>query len=175
MRKNMQRWMLAGSLGLVASLGGLAGCASADRSSGQVMDDMMISRRVSGALGDSPIYKFNDVDVKTYNGVVQLSGWAMSQEQKGKAADIAKHVSGVREVINNISVKTQAMGGTSGEFQTQQNQQQSTQEQQRFQQEQRELRQEQQQLQQQQQQLQQQRTQQEQQRQEQLRREQITP
>ncbi len=105
MRKNIQGLVVA--LGLAAGFGGLAGCASADRSSGQVVDDMMISRRVSGALSDSPIYKFNDVDVKAYNGVVQLSGWAMSQEQKRKAEDIAKNVRGVREVVNNITLKSE--------------------------------------------------------------------
>ena len=108
MRKKTQGLVLAGSLSLIASLGGLTGCASSDRSSGQVMDDMLTARRVSSALNDSPIYKFNDVDVKSYNGVVQLSGWAMSQQQKSKASDITKNVRGVREVINNISLKTEA-------------------------------------------------------------------
>ena len=108
MRKNIQGIVLA--LGLAAGFGGLAGCASADRSSGQVVDDMMISRRVSGALNDSPIYKFNDVDVKAYNGVIQLSGWAAAPEQKRKAEEIAKNVRGVREVVNNITVKSEVTG-----------------------------------------------------------------
>jgi hypothetical protein len=81
MRKNIQGMVLA--LGLAAGFGGLAGCASADRSSGQVVDDMMISRRVSGALNDSPIYKFNDVDVKAYNGVIQRLGCGPRAKAQG--------------------------------------------------------------------------------------------
>lgn len=77
---------------------------------GQVVDDMLLSRRVSGALNDSPIYKFNDVDVKAYNGMVQLSGWAAASEQKRKAEEIAKNVRGVREVVNNITVKSEVSG-----------------------------------------------------------------
>ena len=178
-----KQWMLAGSLGLAACMGGLTGCASADRSSGQVMDDMMTARRVSGALNDSPIYKFNDVDVKSYNGTVQLSGWAMAPEQKRKAEEIARNVRGVREVINNISLKTEAMGqagvqtgrttyqgGTSGEVQVERDRQTTT-DQQRLERE----RQEQQRAIEQEQQRQQQRLQEEQRRQEQLRREQLTP
>jgi hypothetical protein len=108
MRKNMQGMVLA--VVLAAGFGGLAGCASGDRSSGQVVDDMLLSRRVSGALDDSPIYKFKDVDVKAYNGVVQLSGWATASEQKRKAEEIAKNVRGVREVVNNITVKSEVSG-----------------------------------------------------------------
>ena len=169
MRKKVQKLVITGCLGIAATLGGFTGCSSPDRSSGQHMDDMMTSRRVSSALNDSPIYKFNDVDVKTYNGVVQLSGWAISKEQKTKATDIAKHVRGVREVINNISLKTEAglldprtgqptaQGSTGSNVQVEQNRQQSTTE--RQQQEQQDL----------------QQRQLEQQRQEQLRREQVTP
>jgi hyperosmotically inducible periplasmic protein len=184
MRLNTKQWVLAGSLGLAACMGGLTGCASADRSSGQVMDDMLTARRVSGALNDSPIYKFNDIDVKSYNGVVQLSGWAMAPEQKRKAEEIAKNVRGVRQVINNVSLKTEAMGqagvrttgratyqgGASGEVQVEQDRQ-STSDQQRLEQE----RQEQQRLIDQEQQRRQEKLQQEQQRQEQLRRQQLTP
>src|SRR5262249_26568091 len=96
---------------LVVSLGSLiaamtfTGCVSDyDRSSGRVMDDHRITGKVTSNLNHSPVYKFPHVTVVTYNGVVQLSGFVYKDEQKTEAAEVAKRVPGVREVINNISM-----------------------------------------------------------------------
>ena len=84
----------------------LTGCISThDRTAGRVVDDRIVDGRVKSALNDSTIYKFEDVQVKTYNGVVQLSGWATTEEQKNKAGEIANGVEGVHQVFNNIAVK----------------------------------------------------------------------
>src|SRR5262245_26718360 len=104
--------VLAGSLGLVASMGGLTGCASSDRSFGGRIDDMSTARKVKGALKDSTVYKFDQVNVNSYNGVVQLSGWVTSDQQKAKATEIAQRVPGVRDVVNNISLKPRAAVGS---------------------------------------------------------------
>jgi osmotically-inducible protein OsmY len=83
------------------------GCAGNkyDRSTGQYVDDKSLTMRVHSALGDSPDYKFPDVNVDVFRGVVQLSGFVNSSAQKSQAADIAKGVEGVKDVQNNISVK----------------------------------------------------------------------
>jgi len=84
----------------------MAGCMSSpDRSAGRVLDDKMISSKVKGALNDAPVYKFNDVKVATYKGVVQLSGFVDTEEQKQKASEIAKRVEWVGDVVNNITLK----------------------------------------------------------------------
>jgi len=86
-----------------------------DRSSGRVIDDRGISGRVTHSLNASPVYKFPHVAVTTYNGVVQLSGFVYKDEQKTEAAELAKRIPGVTEVINNISLAppgTAAVGGT---------------------------------------------------------------
>ena len=88
---------------------GLVGCAydtSSDpnRTTGRAIDDRNINARVAGALKDSPVYKFPHVRVSTFNGVVQLSGFVVKDEQKGEAAELARRVPGVTEVINNISL-----------------------------------------------------------------------
>jgi len=105
-----------GGLMIAALAAGLAGCAKdAYRSTGRVMDDRMTSNRVKSALNHSPVYKFPEVDVATYNGVVQLNGFVHREEQKAVAADVARNTEGVREVINNISLVSQdpaAYGGT---------------------------------------------------------------
>src|SRR6266480_1616449 len=84
----------------------MAGCMStADRSSGRVLDDKMITSKVKGALNDARVYKFDDVKVVTYKGVVQWSGFVDTDEQKQKAGEISKRVEWVRDVMNNISLK----------------------------------------------------------------------
>ena len=111
--KIKQRWMSAVMIATVA--GGLVACNKDPyRSSGRVMDDRMVNRRVKGALNDSAVYKFPHVDVSTYNGIVQLNGFVHREEQKAVAAEVARNTEGVREVVNNISLIPQepAYGGT---------------------------------------------------------------
>lgn len=97
------------SLSLFAAAAvGLTGCQSTgdgDRTAGRVLDDFTITQRVQDALDDAPVYKFDDIHVTTYRGVVQLSGWAGSEDQKGMAEQLAQNVQGVQQVINNISIK----------------------------------------------------------------------
>lgn len=106
---------LVGAAMIAALAAGMAGCAKDPyRSSGRVMDDRMVTSRVKTALNRSPVYKFPQVDVQTYNGVVQLSGFVHRDEQKAVASELARSIDGVREVINNISMVPQdpVYGGT---------------------------------------------------------------
>jgi osmotically-inducible protein OsmY len=97
-------------LGAAAVLG-LTGCesyhnrGSGDRSEGRMVDDHRITAQIKSDLNHEPVYKFNDVDVKTFNGVVQLSGFVNSEDQKRRAAEIAQSVPGVAQVQNAISLK----------------------------------------------------------------------
>ena len=96
---------LAGAAAALAIFA-MAGCMSTpDRSAGRVLDDKLIASKVKGALNDARVYKFDDVKVTTYKGVVQLSGFVDTEEQKQKAGEIAKRVDWVRDVVNNISLK----------------------------------------------------------------------
>ena len=95
--------MLAGS---VATFTGCAGDQN-NRSTGQYIDDKSLAVRVHSALTDNPEYKFSDVNVNIFRGTVQLSGFVNTSDQKSKAADIAKGVQGVRDVDNQITVKSQ--------------------------------------------------------------------
>ena len=108
----MRRKLILFSLAVVAAVG-FVGCAteSTDRDSshkrttGQYIDDKMLVQRVKAALDDSPIYKFPDVKVNTYNGTVQLTGFVESNEQKLKAEEITKTVRDVLNVQNQITLK----------------------------------------------------------------------
>lgn len=101
-------------LGLIVSLGalplllGVTGCATGsryDQSTSQETDDRATSSRVQAALTADPLYKLKGVNVDTLNGTVQLSGFVILAEQKTRAADLTRNIKGVREVVNNITVR----------------------------------------------------------------------
>jgi hyperosmotically inducible protein len=102
------------------------GCSStSDRTEGRQLDDRIVNSRVKDALEESPTYKFPEVRAMTYGGVVQLSGFVDTRDQKAKAAELARKIEGVREVINNISIKSTAVGAAAGQQQSVQGQAQS--------------------------------------------------
>jgi len=83
------------------------GCAG-DRyheSTGENIDDRGITGRVKSALSNDAEYKYENVNVTTFKGTVQLSGWVDTHAQKSNAASLAKGVEGVKDVENNITVK----------------------------------------------------------------------
>jgi hyperosmotically inducible protein len=103
---------LAGVAALVAS-SGLTGCTrmtakeTHDRTAGRVMDDKNVTAKIEKDLKNEPVFKFPDVEVKTYAGVVQLSGFVATEDQKRRAGEIAQNTPGVSKVVNNISLKPQ--------------------------------------------------------------------
>lgn len=97
---------------LVATLvavGALAttGCAvkSGQSSMGQYVDDATISSRVKTRMAQDPDVSAMRIEVETLNGTVQLAGFATSQAEKDKAAQIARAVPDVKDVRNNIIVR----------------------------------------------------------------------
>jgi osmotically-inducible protein OsmY len=99
------------SIGAAIALLGFSGCESTEhrssdeRSYGRQADDKNLTQSVENGLKREPVYKFNDVDVKTFAGVVQLSGFVNTEDQKNRAAEIAQQTPGVSQVINNIALK----------------------------------------------------------------------
>jgi hypothetical protein len=93
----------------IALLAGLTACATwerdSDRTAGRVVDDRKITGYVEDELNREPTFKFDDVDVKTFAGVVQLSGFVNTEEQKQRAGQIAQNTPGVTQVINSIALK----------------------------------------------------------------------
>lgn len=84
------------------------GSESGGRTAGQVLDDKTITENVQHKLQNQPVYKFTDVGVKTYDGIVQLNGFVSTQDQKELAGKVAQSVDGVRQVINNLAMKPNA-------------------------------------------------------------------
>ena len=77
----------------------------AAQTTGGAIDDSTITAKVKSALIESPETKAGDIKVETRAGVVQLSGFVSSEEQKAAAAKVAQSVAGVKSVANGLSVK----------------------------------------------------------------------
>jgi hypothetical protein len=102
-------------LPLLAAAGIMTGCTSTnDRTAGRVIDDHAISSRVKKTLNHDAVYKYEDVDVRTFNGIVQLNGWADLPEQVERATTLARQTEGVNDVVNNISIKRTPTGRPPG-------------------------------------------------------------
>lgn len=75
-----------------------------DRPAKQPVSDTVIAARVRDSLGNVKLADGSDVNVEVSEGVVQLSGFVMSVEEKARAGDAASAVAGVRDVENQIAL-----------------------------------------------------------------------
>jgi hyperosmotically inducible periplasmic protein len=76
-----------------------------DRSAGEVVDDGIIAARVKSKLAaDAGLETPGDVNVEVDHGVVQLSGFVTTTDEKNRAADAVSTVAGVKDVRNNIAL-----------------------------------------------------------------------
>jgi osmotically-inducible protein OsmY len=83
------------------------GCASTAKqeSTGEYVDDTVITTKVKAAVLNEPTLKSAEINVETFKGVVQLSGFVSSQADINKAAGIARGVPGVKSVKNDMRLK----------------------------------------------------------------------
>ena len=83
------------------------GCASTAtrESTGEYVDDSAITAKVKAALVKDPLDSALAVNVKTYKGVVQLSGFVNNADEKTRAGEVARGVNGVKSVTNSLVVK----------------------------------------------------------------------
>ncbi len=83
----------------------LAGCAGTATKTGEYVDDSMITTKVKTAMATDKDISARDISVTTSNGIVRLSGVAHSRTEAQKAVETAGHVSGVRNVQNDIRIE----------------------------------------------------------------------
>jgi len=85
----------------------MLGCASSSKheSTGEYIDDAMITTKVKAAVLNDDTLKSAEINVETFKGVVQLSGFVNSQEDISKALQIAGGVKGVTSVKNDMRLK----------------------------------------------------------------------
>ena len=90
-----------------ASLLAVTGCASTSKGegTGQYIDDAVITAKVKASIFNEPTIKATEINVETYKGDVQLSGFVSDPGDAAKAVDIARGVKGVTSVKNDVRVK----------------------------------------------------------------------
>jgi osmotically-inducible protein OsmY len=98
-------------LGMVAALA-LVACASTEseapkRDTGEFASDATLTARVKSAIAtDVGARTAAAINIETYRGVVQLTGFVDSSEQASRAEAAAKKVDGVRSVKNDVRIKS---------------------------------------------------------------------
>jgi len=92
---------------VLLALAVIVGCAATrtQESTGEYVDDSTITAKVKAAIFDDPALKVLQINVETFKGVVQLSGFVNSAEIRSRAAVVASRVSGVKSVKNDLIVK----------------------------------------------------------------------
>jgi osmotically-inducible protein OsmY len=84
----------------------LVGCqAITGRTMGQNIDDANTTAAVKTQLARDKVSTLTRIDVDTNDGVVALNGTVESAEQRARAEQVARGVSGVRSVINNLQIQ----------------------------------------------------------------------
>ncbi len=85
----------------------LLGCTSTptQESTGEFLDDSLTTSRVKAALVNEPSLKSFEIQVETFTGRVQLSGFVSTQAQINKAVELARKVPGVAQVTNDMRIK----------------------------------------------------------------------
>lgn len=85
----------------------MLGCASTSKQegTGEYIDDSVITTKVKAAVFHESSLKSAEINVETYKGVVQLSGFVNSEADIKKAVEITRNVKGVTSVKNDMRVK----------------------------------------------------------------------
>jgi osmotically-inducible protein OsmY len=91
----------------VIVLASLLGCASTAKQegTGEYVDDTVLTGKVKAAIFDDPSLKSAEINVETFKGVVQLSGFVNSREDINKAVRVAGSIPGVTSVKNDMRLK----------------------------------------------------------------------
>jgi len=92
---------------IAALIASALGCSSTSKqeSTGEYIDDSMITTKVKSAILNEPSLKVSQIGVETFKGKVQLSGFVDSAAAGSKAAALARSVAGVTSVENDTRVR----------------------------------------------------------------------
>ena len=99
--KSISTFLLAGMLALML---GCAGTATTE-GTGEYVDDTVITTKVKAAIFNEPTLKSAEINVETFKGVVQLSGFVRSQANIATAISVARGVQGVTSVRDGMRLK----------------------------------------------------------------------
>lgn len=103
----MKNLRIVSTLLAAIMLTSVVGCAPTAKteSVGEYVDDTVITASVKSALAVDPILKATEINVETFKGVVQLSGFVAQQGDIANATELARGIKGVKSVKNDIRLK----------------------------------------------------------------------
>ncbi len=106
MNPHLPRRLLLSSFA-VASVALLAACAGSPRteSTGEYVEDSVLTTRVKAAILAEPSLRSLEINVETFKGRVQLSGFVNSQADIDRTAAMVRGMSGVGSVKNDMRLK----------------------------------------------------------------------
>jgi osmotically-inducible protein OsmY len=99
--------LFAGSMAACSSTPGEEGAVERTAANaGRVIDDSAITAKVKSALAADPTTKAHQINVETFKGEVQLSGFVESDQARSRALQLARDIQGVRRVKDAMEVRT---------------------------------------------------------------------
>ena len=91
-------------LAAAAFMIGCAGTATKE-GTGEYVDDTVITTKVKAAIFNEPSLKVSEINVETFKGTVQLSGFVKYESDMNRAVSLARNVGGVTSVKNDMRLK----------------------------------------------------------------------
>jgi osmotically-inducible protein OsmY len=104
MNRIPKRWLLAALALSFAFVTGRASTAKQE-GTGEYLDDSVVTTKVKAAILNDPELKVLQINVETFKGVVQLSGFVDSQGMMARAVEVTRGVGGVKSVKNDMRVR----------------------------------------------------------------------
>jgi osmotically-inducible protein OsmY len=101
--RKLSALLLAATLGSAMMLG----CSSTpqQQSTGQAIDDGVVTAKVKAKLIEDPVTKAHQINVETFKGSVQLSGFVETEQARSRALQLAKDTAGVKNVKDALEVR----------------------------------------------------------------------
>lgn len=106
MQVKHRRMSLIAALTLAAALAGCGG-GPTKQSTGERLDDSVLTAKVKTALLKDDDVRGTSVNVESFKGAVQLSGFVRTEAERVRAGELARSVAGVDEVRNDLQVRGQ--------------------------------------------------------------------
>jgi hyperosmotically inducible protein len=101
----MKRILVAAMIGWLGLFATACSVTSGQSSVGEYVDDATITARVKSRFAEDTTVAATRIQVETLKGIVQLSGFATSEAERQRAAQLAAAVPGVKQVQNSVVVR----------------------------------------------------------------------
>ncbi len=103
----MKNFKRLSTLIATVALTALVGCASTAKQEGTggYIDDSVITTKTKAAIFNDAALKSAEINVETFKGRVQLSGFVNSQSDINRAVELTRSIGGVTSVKNDMRLK----------------------------------------------------------------------